>query len=336
MKINHKKLIKTTIVTLIVFFIISAVFVLLFFTGSPNKNFVLGVDFNIQQAKDLQLDWYKTYLAMLDELQVKNIRLSAPWDSIEPAKDKWDFNDLDLMIKEAEKRDVKIILAIGRRTPRWPECHDPVWLSQFSDKIVRDRQLLMLQKVVERYKNNSAIEMWQVENEPLFDAFGVCPESDVNFLRKEVAFVKSIDDRPVLITDSGELSLWFEAAQIGDYFGTTMYRVTYNSILGYFYYHLPPIFYRVKAWLVGKDLDKIFISELQAEPWAPSGILNTDLDEQKVSMDHDRFVSHINYAKKTGFKATYLWGVEWWYWLKEQKNEPEIWQEAEIMFAKYR
>jgi len=27
-----------------------------------------------------------------------------------------------------------------------------------------------------------------------------------------------------------------------------------------------------------------------------------------------------------------LWGGEWWYWMKEKQNQPEIWQEAKKLF----
>jgi hypothetical protein len=267
----------------------------------------------------------------LDELKVKNVRLAAPWNEIEPQKDVWDFSALDWQIKSAADRRVDVVLTIGRRTPHWPECHDPEWIKKLPTSYVVDRQLRMMKKIVERYKNYSNIKIWQVENEPLLNVFGVCPAADFDLLRKEAALVKTLDSRPVLITDSGELSFWTAAANAGDLFGTTLYRVTYNRWFGYFFYHLPPAFYRIKAWLVGLSPDNVYVSELQAEPWSTGGLLNMPLNEQKISMDAERLVNHVNFARQTGFSGAYLWGAEWWLWLKEQGDD-SVWQTAKALF----
>ena len=36
----------------------------------------------------------------------------------------------------------------------------------------------------------------------------------------------------------------------------------------------------------------------------------------------------VDYAKRTGQDTFYLWGAEWWYWMKVKHNQPEIWEEA--------
>ena len=40
----------------------------------------------------------------------------------------------------------------------------------------------------------------------------------------------------------------------------------------------------------------------------------------------------IKFAKQTGLNKFYLWGVEWWYWIKVKYNEPEIWNQAKTLF----
>jgi len=55
------------------------------------------------------------------------LRLVAYWQKIEPEQGKYSFEDLDWQIKEAEKRDIEVILVIGRKVSRWPECHIPEW-----------------------------------------------------------------------------------------------------------------------------------------------------------------------------------------------------------------
>jgi hypothetical protein len=329
-----KKLIEYFIVLIIIFIIIVVIWVGLFFQNFENEEFELGADFSVKFSKELNLDWQAVYLAMLDDLKVQKIRIHAPWNQVEPSKGEYNFEELDFQIDEASERNVEIILAIGRRTPRWPECHDPGYIKGLPEDLVQDKQFQMMRTVVERYKGESAIKIWQVENEPLLDVFGECPPSDANLLRQEVNFVKNLDNsRPVLVTDSGELGLWITAANVSDLFGTTMYRVTYNKWLGYNFYQFPPIFYRIKAQLVGRNPDEMIVSELQAEPWAEQGFLSTPLEEQRKSMDHDRLLSHVDFVKKTGFNSAYLWGVEWWYWLANEKDEPEMWNTARELFT---
>ncbi len=332
MRTKRKCALEYLIVLLVLAIIIISAGTILYFKSFERADFRLGVNFSNAYAEYLGLDWQKTYLAILDELKVKNIRIAAPWNEIETKKDNWDFSRLDWQVAEAEKRGVALTVVIGRRTPHWPECHDPEWIQGLPEEYVVERQLKMMEKIITRYKNNKSIEIWQVENEPLLDLFGVCPQGDIGLLRREVSMVKTMDTRPVLITDSGELSLWLLAANTGDLFGTTMYRVTYNSILGYSFYHLPPAFYTIKAWLAGRAVKDVFVSELQAEPWSPAGILNTSLEEQRLSMDAERLINHVRYARRTGFGGAYLWGAEWWYWLKQNNNDESLWQAGEKIF----
>ena len=49
-------------------------------------------------------------------------------------------------------------------------------------------------------------------------------------------------------------------------------------------------------------------------------------------MDLERFQKNIKFAKKTGLDEFYLWGAEWWYWLKTKHDKPEIWEEAKKLF----
>ncbi|KKQ79423.1 MAG: hypothetical protein UT02_C0036G0003 [Parcubacteria group bacterium GW2011_GWC2_38_7] len=333
MKKITKHLLRLGIVLVILFVLIISSWIFFYYRDYSQTDFKLGVNFSKSYAEYLNLNWQQTYLAILDDLKVKNVRLSAPWKEIEPIEDHWVFTDLDWQVAEAAKRNVDVILVLGRRTPHWPECHDPVWIAGLPSEIIVDRQLKMMTKVIDHYKNKKNITVWQVENEPMLDVFGVCPPSDINLLRREVTMVKNLDDRPVLITDSGELSFWAAAANTGDLFGTTMYRVTYNPFMGYAFYHLPPIFYNIKAKLAGKNPSEVFVSELQAEPWAPQGLLDVSLDEQQLSMDGPRLINHVNFAKRTGFAGAYLWGAEWWYWLKEKHEVSEMWETARKIFS---
>ena len=291
-----------------------------------------GVTFSKKYAAEIGLDWHEVYLAILDDLKVKNIRLPIYWDEIEPAKDTFDYSDYDSMISEGAKRKVNFIINIGWRLPRWPECHAPEWTNGDSISTIQERDLIMLAKTINRYKDNPAILYWQVENEPFVDVFGICPKSDEAFFAKEVALVQSLDKRPVIVSGPGELNMWRKESKYGDIFGTTLYRVVWNRFTGYIRYPIPSWFYGFKAWLAGIPENKRIIAELQAEPWVPQGkIIYLSSTEADYSFSLGQFKSNLQYALNTKFKKAYLWGVEWWYW-QYKYGDKTFWEFARTLF----
>ena len=323
---------------IIVFSLVLIGFWLFLFTldFSRGQKPIFGVTFSQKYTIDLGLDWQQTYLAILDELKVSNIRLIAYWDGIEGQPDNFNFADLDWQIKQASDRGANIILVVGRRAPRWPECHDPAWLSNLAPLAIKRHQLEFIKEVINKYKDDLAIKAWQVENEPLFNWFGDCPKPSKEFLTQEVNLVKSLDSRPIIITDSGELNNWQQAAGLADILGTTMYRVVWDKHFGFWdYFFVPPAAYRFKADLTEmfhQNLKEVIVTELQMEPWTmDKRMVELSLADQERSFTLQRFKDNINYVKKTGFSAVYLWGVEYWYWLK-LSGHPVIWQEAEKLW----
>ena len=301
--------------------------------GAPAPQIAWGVNFSSQHAEKLGLDPQETYRALLDDLKVRRVKIAADWDVLEPEDDVFNFEDLDWQIAEAEKRSASVLLVMGMKTPRWPECKIPAWLRGQTGELRQEETKEFFSEVVLRYKNSAAIWGWQVENEALF-SFGECPPPDGDFLREEVALVKKLDsDHPVVVSDTGEWSLWFEAARLGDIVGTTLYRKVWFKSLGlYISYPLPPVFYARRAWLVEKLFGKRVVNvELQAEPWGPTLLYDLPKEEQGKTMNLVRFRNVINFAKRTGFDEFYLWGAEWWYWLKTQ-GEDSIWEEARGLF----
>jgi hypothetical protein len=297
-----------------------------------NEDMKFGVSFAHHHAESLELDWKETYLAILDDLKVDRMRIAAYWDRIEDEDGNYDWSDVDWQVREAEKRDVDLILAMGIKTPRWPECHIPEFYMDNKEK--RENALLAFEEeLIKRYRDYNNIIHWQVENEPFLKFFGDCPENavDPELVDKEIALVKSLDPkREIIVTDSGELSIWLQAAERADIFGSTLYRIIYKPPFGYVEYPLGPNFFRLKALLarVVTGQKNFIISELQAEPWPKAWILHVSIEEQFKTMNPELFKEIIDYTQKTKFQEAYLWGVEWWYWLKEKHDMPEMWEEA--------
>jgi len=307
-----------------------------FFIGSPPQAEKIdwGVNFSQKHSENLGLNWQETYLALLNDLGATHLKVAAHWDLLEPEKDKYYLDDLDWQIKKAEDCNAKILLVIGMKTGRWPECHIPEWARGLTKEEQQERIFNLVKEIVLRYRGRASIWAWQVENEPFFP-FGECPWVDKNFLKKEIDLVKSLDPgHPIVISDSGEGSFWIRAAKFGDIVGTTMYkRVWFHQVGIYVHYPFPPTFYWRKSQIIKKIFDKkVIVVELQAEPWGPKLLYNSPIEEQEKTMNLEQFQQNVEFAKKTGFDRFYFWGAEWWYWLKEVQNEPEIWEEAKKLF----
>lgn len=289
-----KTTIKIILVILVILFLYYSVWFLKFAKHYPKnidlvaKNDYWGITFSKKFATELGLNWREVYIQILDELNVKQIRIPIYWDDVESQKGVYNFSDYDYIFDEGAKRNVKFIANIGYRLPRWPECHAPKF-TKFQKDV--DNKLALINYIeasIKRYRNRAEIDAWQVENEPLLNSFGICPDGDEDFLKQEVSLVKKLDDRPIIISASGELSTWKKEGKIGDIFGTTMYRVVWNPLFGYFRYPTPAWFYKLKGRWADMTGDKMIISELQTEPWVPKGTLSDiSFDEAAKSFDMD-------------------------------------------------
>ena len=296
------------------------------------------MSFNTPYARELGLDWKETYDAILDDLNVRHLRLAAHWTMVEPSNDQFNFEELDYQIKRAEEVGAEVIFAIGRRLPRWPECHVPQWAKELAWEEQQKEILAYMEVVVNRYRESAAIKYWQVENEPYLEVFAKeqCGDLDEDLLKEEIAFVKSLDStRLILITDSGNLGTWIGAYKNGDAFGTSVYVYFWNPELGQFKTLIPAWGYRVKTNLVKIFLGEkeTFLIELSAEPWLLEPITEVDTDTQYSRMDIEKLNDILEYAKETRFEKQYLWGAEWWYWLYD-KGHPEMWERGKEIFGK--
>lgn len=295
-----------------------------------------GMSFNTMYARELGLDWQETYQAIIGKLGVRHLRLAAHWPMVEPVPGEYNFSELDYQIIEAEKVGAEVILAVGRRLPRWPECHIPDWAKERTWEEQKVSLRSYMEAVVERYKDSPAVKIWQVENEPFLAlfAFEHCGALDEDFLQEQVALVRLLDDtRPILVTDSGNLGTWTGAYKAGDMFGTSVYVYFWNPELGQFRTFLPPWFYPLKenfVKLLYGDKPTVLI-ELSAEPWLVAPIVDVALDVQFTRMNPEKFTDILEYARDTRYGMQYLWGAEWWYWLHLQ-GESGMWELGKSLF----
>jgi len=302
----------------------------------PEK-IIYGISYNLPYVQELGLDEDLVLDAFIDDLGVRDFRMSAHWHLIEPTQDQFDFSWMDADLKKVEAVKGRVIFGVGRRLPRWPECHIPLWAKELAWEEQKEEIKEYVTAVVNRYKNSPVITHWQVENEPYLNVFANdhCGDLDEAFLKEEIALVRALDPtRPILVTDSGNLGTWNGAYAQGDAFGTSVYVYFWNPELGQFKTILPPWFYRIKENIMRLIYGEkeTFLIELSLEPWLLEPVTQVPIETQYSRMDMTKFNEIIAYAEKTRYERQYLWGGEWWYWLKK-RGQPEMWKRGKELFV---
>ncbi|MFW0862204.1 MAG: hypothetical protein ACKKL6_01325 [Candidatus Komeilibacteria bacterium] len=337
--IQRKKVLrlkKRYLILLTAIIIILILLIIIYSLSFNPGNIEYGMTFSHKYAKELGINYQDAFVNLADDLGIKKFRMMAYWDSIEMDKGVYDFTELDWLIRRADYSGAEVILVVGRRQPRWPECHQPEWVEDLTRSEQMQEELAMIKEVVNHFRKYDNIIAWQVENEPFLSVFGECPETTDEFYIEKLNLVKSLDSRPTIITDSGELSTWKKSAKLNPILGSSIYRYVWNPLYGDFIYPLPPAYYNFKAKALYKttQLREVFISELQLEPWTSKAIIDVSLEDQFKSMNINRFNDSIRYAKRIGFDNIYLWGGEWWYWLKTTQGDDSFWRAAKELINK--
>ncbi len=295
-----------------------------------------GVSFSPRYATYLGLDYKVTYQSILEDLKVKNLRLNTYWSTVEPTEGKFDFEETDYLIDQAQKHQAKVLLVLGQKQPRWPECHIPDWARSLSKAQREEKILNLIKTVVSRYKDTPTIWGWQVENEPLFGFGENCYPADKQFLSQEVQLVKTLDsNHPVVLTDSGEWGWWITTSKLSDIQGISLYKKAFNNGLNFYMsYPFPSWYYNLKyqiAKIFAPKNQNLVNTELQAEPWFKVEVNETPISEQLSNFSIKDFQASIETAKGVKTNQTYLWGVEWWYYIQNQ-GHPEYLEKAKTIF----
>lgn len=316
---------------LAVFWLLSTLLMINFYHKHRSEPEIIGASFSQKQAERYGVDWRKNYSALLQDLQLKHLRIAAYWDRIEPRQGEYDFSELDWMVAEAAKVGAKLTIVVGQKNIRYPECYYPAWVNKERTDSTSKQANAMVATIIDRYKNDPTIEAWQVENEFLLHSFGECPTQNLTRqqLKEELAIVRRTDpNTPIVLTQSDQFG--FPAfGPFADYFGFSMYRWSYREGFGYFRYPQPGIYNWWKAaWIESLTGQRVKIHELQAEAWGKTGNEYLPLSEQYKTMNPAQFRDNIQYARDTKIKRIDLWGAEWWYWLKQVKDQPAMWNEV--------
>ncbi len=292
-----------------------------------------GITFSTVYAKQLGLDPSKAYRTLIEDLGVRVVRLPVYWSEVETSQGQFDWTLLDQLLEYSEALGVKVTLVVGTKVPRWPECYTPDWAEMLSAQEQHRFGVDMIETTVNRYKDSIAIERWQVENEPFFP-FGTCVQLTQAQFEERVDLVRRLDPtRPIQVTVSGEMGPWSVEKKAADVLGISMYRLVWNDLFGYFMYPLIPEYYYARAQIAKRDVARVIISELQAEPWFPEPREKRSLAQWYLAFDADAFRNNLKFVEDAHLPEVYLWGAEWWMLLRENGDE-RLWEVAKEVFQK--
>jgi hypothetical protein len=311
----------------------------------------VGISFSPRRARQLGLDGHESF-RQLEQFGFGIIRLSAYWDDV----DGNGYRGLDWYLDEATRSGQPIALSVGMKGVGWPEYYIPPALvpgdTGDGQDVTRDPQLRaatleFVKQTVLRYRDSPAVVAWQVENEP-FNPAG--PHRWVigrDFLREEVAAVKELDRRPVIVNVFGHFNMLMDRAaqrggldthtllgfdsdraekdsvgalSRGDIFGLDVYTSIGFRMMGQEYVARASSDWPDHAarWrkLARRQGQLAWVTEAQAEPWESSRTQQTLAQPRTISPDDIR--KTFEDIEASGYSTVMFWGAEYWLWRAQE------------------
>ncbi len=276
------------------------------------------------------------------------------WDEMSDEAGNLKVDDLDFAVTEAQKRNVKVVIVLGAKTPFFPEFHLPsAWFSKLSfgenintGSAIYNDLLAIDRQVVSHFSKFDNVFYWQVENEPFLPNVNKY-RIDKSLIAAEVKVVRDYDPRkrPVILTSDGPTifnNRWQDLFTIlapGDVFGSNAYFKTQGTYLADFskfkidwpkgfywpvqsWYFLAPDFDNTRKFAQDRDID-FWIMEMQAEPY----IRNlADAAKDKFSFSADDIVKADSFLKSRRIESVGFWGAN--FWIYREKTGDSSWINA--------
>lgn len=300
----------------------------------------VGVSLSHLHARNSGLD----PLDLLDDvcdLGLGWVRLGVYWSEVEQLEGDYSFESLHDLLRLCEQLNLKVILTVGMKAPRWPEFYLPNWIKSESNKWTfahfshDDERLLaavklLIRESVRELGDYNCIKVWQIENEPL-DASGKRQwRIGWDFLRSEVSTLRQRNlHAKILLTCWGnELNgrnVYSNLAELGDIVGIDLYPKIPNPL---------PVMKNVTPYIGPKDTDskllacaneirslgkRFWITELQMEPWEEGE--ETSGRSNPPSCMPSQISKNFEWVTQFEPEMVLLWGLEYWVWKREQGDD---------------
>lgn len=327
-------------------------------TAVSNFRPAYGVSYNFEQAVWLGLDGKKSFIDLISTYKFDWIRLPFFWDQMVDENGKLKIENLKFAVEEAGKRNIKIVIALGAKTPYFPEYHWPEGIRQkikFGETIdikhpVAGDILEIDKRVVQELSSYKNISHWQIENEPLLANINNW-KIDKSLIEAEVKVVRENDPyrRPIILNHIGPAVFdrrWKSLIEIlrpGDVLGVNAYFKTQGVQLFSFKFLGREVnigwpkwlVWPVQSWLflspdfggVKKEVEargiEFWVLEVQAEPY-----VRTLGDAQKNNFFYNPLdIGRVdNFLRSYGVKSVGFWEAD--FWLYKAYNGDNSWLEA--------
>lgn len=317
-----------------------------------------GVSYSFEQAGWYGIDPRQGYIDLISNYQFDWVRIPFFWDQMLDSNGNLKIDDLKFAIKESDERNIKVIIALGAKTPYFPEYHWPDKVVQqvaFGEKITFNHPvatdiLAIDQKVVAALAVYDNIAYWQVENEPLVGNVNKW-KIEPPLVAKEVEVIRNTDPkhRPIILNHAATGfydTSWHDLLAIlkpGDVFAVNAFFKTKGTdlvtakIFGREIHILWPdhLVWPVHSWLffspnfatiknkVEAHGNKLWILEMQAEPYIKK---LDEADDPYLSFTPKDIIAVDNYLRSFRIESIGLWGSHFWQY--QQKHGDDSWINA--------
>ena len=293
---------------------------------------------------------------MLDDLGVSSFRLSVYWSDVEQAPGQYDWSSIDWQLDALHARGARAVVSIGMKAQRYPEFWLPTWLRLAAnippDAFPEDHPLIAqylfpyLDTAARHLAAHPAVEALQVENEPFVHYQGHANGWHIRkeFLAREIATVRAADGgrHRIMVSHASWLRrdlTWKWILDHADAVGQSVYTKRQRGPWRWLYifpYRLGP----VTPYLPGQAREaarrgkELWIGELQAEPYEqPTVDVRREPLHATASFSPRWLRDNLGLARRSGAARVYLWGVEWWAYLREQRGNEQLWELGRALFA---
>ena len=274
-----------------------------------------NLDLNLDQALDQTLSFHFSHL-----------RLASYWHKLEFTPHHYRFSQLTEILTRCQQAHQNVVLTLGVKAPRWPEYYWPDFIENknFDSSATQQSILDYLAKMITKLKHFSCITHWQIENEPLNPSGPNNLVMPFSFLKTEVELVKSLDDRPIVMTvwgnDFHTQNSFSQIATIADVIGLDLYYQQFVcQILGKSVYLGPRQTDQALVAMIKSTHQPVWITELQAEPWEKD--FTSYCADQTSSLNPKLLIKNLNRARQLPVDEIFLWGLEYWLWRSKQGDD---------------
>jgi hypothetical protein len=287
---------------------------------------------------------------------VRHVRISAYWSDIERRPGAYDFRSVDRLLEIAAEHGAAVTVTLGMRAQRYPEFWLPTWLRQRLEGDVgqypedhpqlRAALLAYLDAAARHIGAHPAVDALQVENEAFVPSYAHDPRWRIRpaFLAEEIAVVRAADPggHPILVSHASWLrkdDSWRWILEHADVLGQSVYTKRQRGPWDWLYiypYRLGPFTPDLpgQARAARRAGKQVWIAELQAEPFeAPEVDVRRISTAEAASFSPRWLEENARLARRSGATRAYLWGVEWWAYLRDVRGEPELWEAARALFS---